>query len=121
MKKSLLIGATLLAVSSMASAITIVNNNTKPIDYTIYTNGFATTCASATNFPVGAQITWTSSSLNPLCQHPEHVEVHVSGASSTKGAFCTSHASSSPQLLNDGTVATVSDAGFLQGVHCYTD
>lgn len=111
-----------IALSSPAMAVTIVNNNTQSIRYTIATNGFMTTCDEG-SVGVGGNVSWLTAGskwLHPFCggEGPTHVEITVTGLSPLP-TNCTPHNSHNPRLTNKTAVVKVAASQY--GVECYLD
>ena len=119
--KKCLSAAALVSLSLPTLAITIVNNNSQQVTYTIATNGFLSKCAEGT-LGVGGRVQWLSSGpvwLHPLCggEGPKHVEISVRGLSPIP-VNCTPANSHNPRLSNQGTTVTISSTQY--GIECYT-
>lgn len=123
MIKTLISVAVLGLCVMTADAVTINNQNSNQIHYTIYTNAMMTQCAEGHLSP-GQPVTWTtagSAFWHPLCggdHGPAHVEVSVYGAIGPT-VNCTEHGSHNPRLKNSGSTVTVKSTAY--GVECYKD
>lgn len=110
------------AISSPIMAVTIINNNTQTVNYTIATNGFMTTCDQG-SVGVGGSVSWLTAGskwLHPLCggEGPTHVEITVTGLSPLP-TNCTPHNSHNPRLINKTAIVKVEASQY--GVACFSD
>ena len=106
MKKFVLLFS-LLFVASQCFAITIINNNSKAVKYTI---NDPTTCGgiqynTGEISPDGGGVVWTKSNY----YHPSRVCVHAMGMTSTVGAYAF-------DVRNDSCMIVIRDAGFMRGI-----
>lgn len=110
-----------LAVFSQAAlAITIVNNNSRDIDYTISTDPVGLNVCSSGQLGKGASMSWITSSPSLFCNNPATLYVSVMGLSTfSRAKYCTPKGSGNGKLQNVGTIVSVADAGFGKGIYCY--
>jgi hypothetical protein len=99
-----------LLVASNVFAITIINENSKNVNYTI---NDAVTCGGLEynkgQLSAGGMVQWTST----IFYHPSSVCVHAMGMSSTTGAYAFN-------VKNDTCVLKIVDAGFMRGIKIKT-
>ena len=106
-KKIVVNSLILLALASANTfAITIQNDNTQRINYTIG-DSFSCKGIEYTNGEIssGGSVIWTRTTV----YHPDKVCVHATGMTSSSGEFAY-------YVNNDSCVLRVYDAGFFRGI-----